>query len=310
MKDETQRGEAPPARRNATPTTLGPGSGRPSPKSARGLLSSDSKMGVSKMMTAKQPTDMSDGPKLSSEEIHRLVETHRPLVRAMAKRYAGLGPAADDLEQEGALGLLFAAMRFDPEYGTRFSTYARWWVRYRMQQFLRANRGIVPLPQTRAIQRTRRKLRSTSDRIRQETGDAVRDDALAEAIGVDVEDVVAVRMELSNRDVPVVEGREPGHQPQAAEDPEDQVACVERQRLAHRVVETALTQLDERERCIITERRLSDAPASLREIGARFAISGERVRQLETRALSKLKKELEKHGALEVAHTCAREAAA
>ena len=263
-------------------------------------------------MTADETSEQSldERPRLPPEEIHRLVEAHRPLVRAMAKRYAGLGLARDDLEQEGALGLLFAAMRFDPTYGTRFSTYARWWVRYRMQQFLRANRGIVPLPQTRSIQRARRKLRSTSDRIRRETGDAVKDDDLAEAIGVDVDDVVAVRMELSNRDVPVVEGREPGHQPRASADPEDEAAWWERQRLAHELVETALTRLDERERWIITERRLAEEPASLREIGEHLAISGERVRQLETRALSKLKREIEKDGALGLAHTCAREAAA
>lgn len=241
---------------------------------------------------------------------HRLVHKHAPLVRSMALRYARHGVLPEDLEQEGALGLLDAAVRFDPSHGARFSTYARWWVRDRMQRYLRANRQMVPLPQTRALRRTRYRMRATFARMEQEAGGPVSNEAVAHALGVDLEDVLAVRTELSRRDVPVVESGERGYEPRSGKrSPEDEAARGERQRLAHRLVREALEHLDERERLIVTERSLSDEPVSLRELGERLAISSERVRQLETRAYAKIRQDIVARGGLETAHACAREAA-
>lgn len=238
-----------------------------------------------------------------------LVIDHVPLVRAMARRYAHFGVSFDDLVQEGMLGLLVAAERFEPERGHRFGTYARWWVRWRMQRYLQLNRAIVGIPETRAIRFVRRRLRGTTARLEQSTRRPASDAEIARELGVDESDVALVRAELGPRTAPLsasTERHEGLYEPdRVTPDPEGAAARHELRDEAQVLVESALRQLDDRERFIVAERCLTDAPSSLRELGERLAISAERVRQLEQRAFQKMRRELRSQGRLAEARTCA-----
>lgn len=236
-----------------------------------------------------------------------LVLEHEGLVRALSRPYAGLGLERDDFEQEGRLGLMTAADRFEPERGVPFSAFARHWVRYRMQRFLRSNRALVPLPQTRAIRRARRGLRSASTTLEARLGRRATRAELAEELGVEERDVEHVIGELGVRDLPMSTETGLERASTAAEQsPEHLAARKELRRDAERHVEAALEPLDERERRIVTERRLRESPRTLRELGDELRISAERVRQLEKRALKKMRERLHRVGAAE---TCARQLA-
>ncbi|MCA9609615.1 MAG: sigma-70 family RNA polymerase sigma factor [Myxococcales bacterium] len=242
-----------------------------------------------------------------------LVVRHVPLVRAMARRYAHFGVSFDDLVQEGMLGLLVAAERFEPERGNQFATYARWWVRWRMQRYLQANRAIVGIPETRAIRFVRRRLRTTTRALEQRGRHTVSNAELARELGVDEEDVALVRSELGGRSAPLgpsTDRAEGLYEPdRVAPDPEGEAARHELREEAHGLVTSALEHLDERERFIVAERRLAEPPSSLRELGDRLALSAERVRQLEQRAFEKMRRELRSLGRLTEARTCAAQLA-
>lgn len=248
----------------------------------------------------------------STEALHELVVRHTPLVAAMAKRYGRRDATREDLLNEGFLGLIDAAERFEPEHGTRFSTYARWWVRYYMQRFVRSNRRIVVPSKTRRMRKIRQRLRRTARLLEQRLGRAVSADELAEALEAPVEEVLAVQQELSCPDVPIsVHDPRGGHDPVFhGESPEEQVAAFERQRVASEIVERALAVLDARERKIVKERVLSEDRRSLREIGETMDISGERVRQIQAAALRKMRAALEKADSPGTTAASAREALA
>ncbi len=131
----------------------------------------------------------------------KLMTDNAPMVHALARRLSGQKQSREDLVHEGYLGLLKAVDRFDPDKGTRFSTYARHWVRYYQQRFARENRRVVTLPRTRNMVKARNGSRRVRRDLEQELGDRVSDEVVAGILGVDVEDVAHARMEHSGADI-------------------------------------------------------------------------------------------------------------
>lgn len=226
------------------------------------------------------------------------------LVISMASRFRHFGLPFGDLVQEGHVGLLEAASRFEPERGVRFSTYATWWIRASIQDYVLRNWSIVRGGTSSAQKALFFNLRRLRARLAQgvETVPAsALHQQISAALGVSVSDVAMMDSRLSAPDTslnaPLIEDGEADRMDfLVSDDPlPDQVAeetiDVERR---HDWLHDALTVLNERELRIISERRLRDDGATLESLGETMGISKERVRQIESRALEKLKSALVK----------------
>jgi RNA polymerase sigma-32 factor len=240
------------------------------------------------------------------QALDRLTRAHMRLVIAIAARFRNYGLAAQDLVQEGHVGLLEAAARFDPEREVRFSTYATWWIRAAIQDFVLRNWSIVRGGTSSAQKALFFNLRRLRMRIAQrvENGSAESLDVQAEiasTLGVNRTDVVAMEARLSGPDMSMsapVGDEEAGGANRGdffadpAPLPDEVVTNHIDGARRHAWLQSALTVLSERELRILRERRLSDEGETLEALGTKLGISKERVRQIENRALEKLKKAL------------------
>jgi RNA polymerase sigma-32 factor len=240
------------------------------------------------------------------QALHRLTSAHMRLVIAIAARFRHFGLSMSDLIQEGHVGLLQAAARFEPEREVRFSTYATWWIRASIQDYILRNWSIVRGGTSSAqkalffnLRRLRARLSKDNDRINEPQLYAT----IAQAIGVSAADVALMDSRLSGPDLslnaPIVES-----DGQSA-DRQDFIVCpaplqdevvgedIDRERRSA-WLNHALLALNERELKIVSERRLTEDGATLESLGQALGISKERVRQIENRALEKLRVELSK----------------
>ncbi|MCR4266582.1 RNA polymerase factor sigma-32 [Nitratireductor sp. ZSWI3] len=237
--------------------------------------------------------------KHDQQALHEIAIAHMRLVIAMASRFRSFGLPVGDLIQEGHIGLLEAASRFDPGRGVRFSTYATWWIRASMQDYVLRNWSIVRGGTSSAqkalffnYRRLRAKLQKgmgTAAEIHQEA---------ARVLGVSVADVAVMDARLSGSDVslnaPVREEGEGSAERMefipSEDEPIDEVVgrTIDAERRASWLAD-AMEVLDNRELQIIRERRLSEEGATLEALGVELGISKERVRQIENRALEKLR---------------------
>ena len=178
-----------------------------------------------------------------------LIESHMRLVVAVAARFSRVGVPMAELVAEGTVGLVEAARRFELAKGTRFSTYAAWWVRARIRRFALGNRRIVGAPSTRNARRLLSGLRSAERTLTQATGERPSREALAEATGTTTDDIAMVESALCGRDVGLATGDEPGgvELKSALPDPESFVADEELRSARARRVQGALSVLDRRE---------------------------------------------------------------
>lgn len=237
------------------------------------------------------------------DALHTLIEAHVRLVVAAANRFRHYGVPVGDLIQEGNVGLLLAADRFDIERDVRFSTYAGWWVRSAMQEYVLRNWSIVRTGTTAAHRKLFFNLRRLRSRIAGASDAPLSPSQLVEigeTLGLQPHDVAHMDQRLSGSDqslnVTVGEDGDTERQDLMADEADDPEAVVMGMRDAKtrsRWLAEALGELPERERWIIRERRLSEEMPTLEELGARLGVSKERVRQLEARALSKLRQSLE-----------------
>jgi RNA polymerase sigma-32 factor len=228
-----------------------------------------------------------------------LVTSHLRLVAKIAVGFRGYGLPLGDLIAEGNIGLMLAAQRFDPERGFRLATYAMWWIRAGIQHYILANWSLVRLGTTRAQKKLFFNLRKLKSRLHAlEDGDlpaeAVR--KISTELGVSEAEVVTINRRLAGADyslnMPFSADGEGEWQDRLVDQTDDQErALAHRQELGQRsrLLDGAMRLLSDRERHIVSERHLREEPASLEVLSQRHHLSRERVRQIETSALAKLR---------------------
>ena len=248
------------------------------------------------------------------DALHELAEAHMRLVISIAVRFRHYGLPVADLIQEGHVGLLEAAARFDPDREVRFSTYATWWIRASIQDYILRNWSIVrggTSSAQKALFFNLRRLRAKLSVGKEPRGNSVLLGEIAKALGVARADVEMMDTRLSGPDVSL---NAPITDSDTSAPSERIEFLVDKQPLPDETVGSAidtdrrltwlrdaLSHLSEREYNILRERRLTDESITLEELGVRLGISKERVRQIESRALEKLRLALsEKHAMIEL----------
>lgn len=245
-------------------------------------------------MLAKRWREHGDG-----DAAHKLITSHLRLVAKMAMKYRNYGLPVADLVSEGNIGLMKAVKKFEPERGFRLSTYAIWWIRASMTEYILRSWSMVKLGTLSAQKKLFFSLRRMKSKMKiLDDGDLTPEQAveISLATGVPEVDVVNMNRRLAARDtslnVPIGEGDGLEFQDTLVDDtpsPEAQVAAGEEMKIRHRLLEQAITVLSDRDRHIFTERYLRDDPPTLEELGGHYGISRERIRQLEARAFKKVK---------------------
>jgi RNA polymerase sigma-32 factor len=234
--------------------------------------------------------------------LNRIATAHMRLAISMAMRFRHFGLPLGDLVQEGHVGLLEAAARFEPERGVRFSTYATWWIRASIQDYILRNWSIVrggTSSTQKALFFNLRRLRAKLLQSSEEVPASALHRQISRALGVSVSDVAMMDSRLSAPDTslntPLLDDGETDRLDfLASDDPlPDEVAeeTIDLER-RHDWLHEALGVLNERELRIISERRLKDEGVTLEELGETMGISKERVRQIESRAMEKLRSAL------------------
>jgi len=236
------------------------------------------------------------------EAAHKLVNSHLRLVAKIAMGYRGYGLPVSELISEGNVGMMQAVKRFDPERGFRLSTYAMWWIRAAIQEYILHSWSLVKMGTTAAQKKLFFNLRRLKGQMQAiEDGDLQPEqvERIAHLLDVPEEDVVNMNRRLASADsslnAPIKMDGEGEWQDWLVDDSDSQeTTMAEREELTGRkaLLATALQTLTPRERHIITERRLKDSPATLEELSQQYSISRERVRQIEVRGFEKLQKSM------------------
>ena len=238
--------------------------------------------------------------------LHELVRSYTRLVISMAARFRNYGLPMGDLIQEGNIGLMQAASRFEPEREVRFSTYASWWIRSAIQDYILRNWSIVRTGTTAAQKSLFFNLRRLRAKIEgQQASHGLNDEGrekIAKELNVNVSDVRDMEARLSGHDQSlnafVSDKSEDEWQNFLADDranPEDIVIGMKDAQTRSAWLASALGELTDREQKIIRDRHLNYETVTLEELGQQLGVSKERVRQLEQRAMDKLKVSLSRH---------------
>ena len=241
------------------------------------------------------------------KSLHRLVNAYMRLAVSMASKYRRYGAPMPDLIQEAGVGLLKAAEKFDPDRGVRFSTYAVWWIKASIQDYVMRNWSLVRTGSTSSQKALFFNLRRVRARIEREAG------ASGQALQPHrVREMIAAEIGVPLRDVEMMDGRLDGadfslNAQQAGEDGREWLEALEDEapQAADTVARSAdvarmrawlaeaMGALNARERMIIVERKLREEPRTLESLGQELGLSKERIRQLEAQALVKLRRRLE-----------------
>ncbi|GGD09979.1 RNA polymerase sigma factor RpoH [Aquisalinus flavus] len=237
----------------------------------------------------------------------RLITSHLRLVAKIAMGYRGYGLPVGEVISEGNVGLMQAVKKFDPEKGFRLSTYAMWWIRASIQEYILRSWSLVKIGTTAAQKKlffNLRKIKGQIDAV--DDGDMKPEEVehIATKLGVTEDEVVSMNRRMAGGDnslnAPMRNDAEGSSEWQDWLIDEDAVSAetklVQSDEFEMRMglLEQAMADLNEREQKILTERRLTESPRTLEELSAEFNVSRERVRQIEVRAFEKLQKAMKK----------------
>ncbi len=235
----------------------------------------------------------------------QLVTSHLRLVAKIAMGYRGYGLPVSELISEGNIGLMQGVKKFEPDRGFRLATYAMWWIKASMQEFILRSWSLVKMGTTAAQKKLFFNLRRMKKNLdAYEDADLHPDDvkAIATKLGVSETEVVNMNRRMmmggdASLNVSLREDGEGQWQDVLADDnplQDEMVAEAEESGMRHAMLAEAMTSLNERERDILTERRLTDEPKTLEELSQTYNVSRERVRQIEVRAFEKLQKAMQR----------------
>ena len=236
-----------------------------------------------------------------TEAAAQLVTSHLRLVAKIAMGYRGYGLPVSELISEGNIGLMQGVKKFEPDRGFRLATYAMWWIRASIQEFILRSWSLVKMGTTAAQKKlffNLRRMKAKLDAF--EDGDLHPDDVakIAKDLGVTAEEVVSMNRRMAmggdtSLNVPMREDGEGQWQDWLQDDAPLQDKIVADQQEAdvrHDMLVSAMDDLNDREKHILTERRLTDDPKTLEELSQVYGVSRERVRQIEVRAFEKLQR--------------------
>ena len=235
-----------------------------------------------------------------TEAAHTLVTSHLRLVAKIAMGYRGYGLPLAELISEGNVGMMQAVKRFEPEKGFRLATYAMWWIRAAIQEYILHSWSLVKMGTTAAQKKLFFNLRKLKGQMKAiEEGDLPPEKvkAIAEKLDVSENDVVQMNRRLSSPDhslnAPLKQDGDGEWQDWLVDDEQNQEQTyAESEELSKRrvLLASAMEALNDREKHILTERRLKENPTTLEDLSQEYGISRERVRQIEVRAFEKLQK--------------------
>ncbi len=237
-----------------------------------------------------------------TEAAHKLVTSHLRLVAKIAMGYRGYGLPVTDLISEGNVGIMQAVKRFDPERGFRLATYAMWWIRAQIQEYVLHSWSLVKIGTTAAQKKLFFNLKKLKNQLSSiDSGDLSPENAREIATRLNVKE--AEVLDMNNRlfsgdkslNVQVGEEGDAEWQDMIVDnhDTHDNIIANQNElQFRKKIFEKALTVLNDREKTIITLRKLKDKPVKLEELSKKFNISRERVRQIEEKAFEKLQKQV------------------
>ncbi|MGE4430579.1 MAG: RNA polymerase sigma factor RpoH [Sphingobium sp.] len=235
------------------------------------------------------------------EAAAQLVTSHLRLVAKIAMGYRGYGLPVSELISEGNIGLMQGVKKFEPDRGFRLATYAMWWIRASIQEFILRSWSLVKMGTTAAQKKLFFNLRRMKNNIEAfEDGDLRPEDVtkIATDLGVSEDEVISMNRRMAmggdtSLNVPMREDGDGQWQDWLADDgplQDERVADTEERNLRHDLLIEAMDSLNDREKHILAERRLAEEPKTLEELSQVYGVSRERVRQIEVRAFEKLQK--------------------
>ena len=234
------------------------------------------------------------------QSAHKLVTSHLRLVAKIAMGYRGYGLPINELISEGNLGLMQAVKKFDPDKGFRLATYAMWWIKAAIQEYVLRSWSLVKMGTTTAQKKLFFNLKKIKNQIAPEQEGDLKDEQVKEIskrLDVDSKEVINMNRRMMGQEKslndPIKDGENDEWQDWLVDDSMDQELIVSQKQEYNdkkELLDTAMNVLNDREKEIIIARRLVDNPSTLEELSKKYDISRERIRQIETKAFEKLQK--------------------
>ncbi|MEC7143927.1 MAG: RNA polymerase sigma factor RpoH [Pseudomonadota bacterium] len=236
------------------------------------------------------------------QSAHKLVTSHLRLVAKIAMGYRGYGLPVNELISEGNLGLMQAVKKFDPDKGFRLATYAMWWIKAAIQEYVLRSWSLVKMGTTTAQKKLFFNLKKIKNQIAPNQEGDLKDhqvEEISKRLDVDSNEVINMNRRMMSQEKslndPIKDGEQGEWQDWLVDDSLDQELIVSQKQEyddKKELLESSMRNLNEREKEIINARRLSEVPITLEELSKKYKISRERIRQIETKAFEKLQKSM------------------